>query len=353
MLKITHLDYTQDVYDITVEENHNFFANDILVHNCLEIAIPASPLTNIDGDVGEIGLCTLSALNAGRITMEEVPHLTDLIVRALDSLLDYQDYPVKVAKIWAKKRRSLGVGIIGYAHFLAKNNAKYSDGSGNKITHELWECIQYNLLKASNNLARVNGACEAYDETTYSQGVLPIDRYKKSIDEFASFELKQDWEELRKDIEKYGLRNSTLSAQMPSETSSQLSNATNGIEPPRGYVSVKASKDGILKQVIPEIETLRDQYELLWDFPSNKGMLELVGIMQKFIDQSISTNTNYDPARFQSGKVPMKLLIQDLLSAYKNGVKTLYYHNTRDGASDSQEDIQKEDEECEGGGCKI
>ena len=252
-------------------------------------------------------------------------------------------------------RRTLGVGVINYAYYLAKNGVKYSDGSANKLTHDLFEAIQYHLLKASNKLAKEKGACPAFNETTYAQGILPIDRYKKDIDKLVAPEYNCDWEGLRKDIKEYGLRNSTLTALMPSETSSQVANATNGIEPPRGFVTVKASKDGILKQVEPEYGKLKVEYELLWNIPSNLGYLNLVGIMQKFVDQAISANTNYDPTKFPDDNVPMKKLLQDLLLAYKNGVKTLYYHNTRDGASDDQskEVVIKEDEDCGGGGCKI
>ncbi len=314
---------------------------------CLEIALPTKPLKNIDDENGEIALCTLSALNLGVIkTPKEYESLCDLAVRALDSLLDYQDYPIKAARSSSMNRRTLGIGVINFANFLAKNNVRYSDGSANRLTHETFETIQYYLLKASLELAKERGACPLFHETTYAKGILPIDTYKKDLDKLCDSTLNHDWESLRKEIVKHGLRNSTLSALMPSETSSQISNATNGIEPPRGLVSVKASKEGSLKQVVPDIETLRDSYELLWDIPDNTGYIQLVGLMQKFIDQAISANTNYDPAKFPNGKVPMATLIKDLLSAYKAGVKTLYYHNTRDKA-------ETEDDGCEGGACKI
>jgi len=308
---------------------------------CLEIALPTKPLTNIDDPDGEIALCTLSAFNLGVIEkLEDLEDTADLIVRALDGLLSYQDYPVPAAIHSGKRRRTLGVGVINYAYYLAKNDAKYSDGSANNMTHRLFEAIQYYLLKASNELAREQGPCELFGETTYSQGLLPIDTYKKDVDEICDEELHLDWEELRSSIKEHGLRNSTLSAIMPAETSSQISNATNGIEPPRGYVSVKQSKDGILKQVVPDFAILKDKYQLLWDIPDNKGYLELVAIMQKFIDQTISANTNYDPSKFKDGKLPLQKMIQDILTAYKLGIKTLYYHNTRDGATDEQ--VEKE-----------
>lgn len=318
---------------------------------CLEIALPTSPLEDIHDADKEIALCTLSAFNLGAISdLSELEEMAELAVRALDSLLDYQDYPIAAAKNASMKRRTLGIGVINFAYYLAKNGVKYSDGSANALTHRTFEAIQYYLLKASNKLAREFGACPGFNETTYAQGILPIDTYKKDLDAIVQEPLHLDWEALRSEIVEHGLRNSTLSALMPSETSSQISNATNGIEPPRGLVSIKQSKDGILKQVVPDYENLKDQYELLWSMPNNEGYLHLVGIMQKFVDQAISANTNYDPQRFEGGRVPMRQLLKDLLTAYKFGLKTLYYQNTRDGAEDIQSDM---DDGCAGGACKI
>ena len=318
---------------------------------CMEIALPTKPLDNINDETGEIALCTLSAVNLGKVeNVSDIEEPAELIVRALDALLDYQDYPVKAAENGSMRRRTLGVGVINYAYYLAKNGVRYSDGSAHGLTHQTFEALQYYLLKASNKLAKEQGACPAFNETTYSQGILPIDTYKKDLDQICQEPLHLDWETLRTEITTHGLRNSTLTALMPSETSSQIANATNGIEPPRGLVSIKASKDGILKQVVPEIATLKDQYELLWQMPNNDGYLKLVAIMQKFVDQSISANTNYDPVRYEGGRVPMKILLKDLLNAYKLGVKTLYYHNTRDGANDAQADME---DDCAGGACKI
>ncbi|MED6317943.1 MAG: class 1a ribonucleoside-diphosphate reductase subunit alpha [Pseudomonadota bacterium] len=318
---------------------------------CMEIALPTKPLDNINDEEGEIALCTLSAVNLGKVeSVSDIEEPAELIVRALDALLDYQDYPVKAAENGSMRRRTLGVGVINYAYYLAKNGVRYSDDSALGLTHQTFEALQYYLLKASNKLAKEQGACPAFNETTYSQGILPIDTYKADLDNICQEPLHLDWETLRRDITEHGLRNSTLTALMPSETSSQIANATNGIEPPRGLVSIKASKDGILKQVVPEIATLKDQYELLWQMPNNDGYLKLVAIMQKFVDQSISANTNYDPVRYAGGRVPMKILLKDLLNAYKMGVKTLYYHNTRDGANDAQADME---DDCAGGACKI
>ena len=318
---------------------------------CLEIALPTKPLDNINDEKGEIALCTLSAFNLGAIeNLDELEELADLTVRALDSLLDYQGYPVVAARKSSLSRRSLGIGVINYAYYLAKNGVRYSDGSANNLTHKTFEAVQYYLLKASMNLAKEQGACEYFNETSYAKGLLPIDTYKEDINSLTNEPLHYDWETLRKEIKEFGLRNSTLTALMPSETSSQISNATNGIEPPRGYVTIKASKDGILKQVVPDFEKLGKKYELLWDIPNNNGYLQLVGIMQKFVDQAISTNTNYDPKRFEDGKVPMKVLLKDLLTAYTYGLKTLYYQNTRDGAGDKQQDIDDK-QDCVS--CKI
>ncbi|AVQ85928.1 ribonucleoside-diphosphate reductase subunit alpha [Plesiomonas shigelloides] len=323
---------------------------------CLEIALPTRPLDEVNDANGEIALCTLSAFNLGAIEhLDELEELAELAIRALDSLLDYQDYPIPAAQRGAMGRRTLGIGVINFAYYLAKHGVRYSDGSANNLTHRTFEAMQYYLLKASNMLAQEQGACPWFNETTYAQGILPIDTYKKDLDQLTQEPLHYDWETLRRDIQQHGLRNSTVSALMPSETSSQISNATNGIEPPRGHISVKASKDGILKQVVPEYEQLKDAYELLWDIPNNDGYLHIVGIIQKFIDQSISANTNYDPARFPGQKVPMKQLLKDLLTAYKYGVKTLYYQNTRDGADDLQDDLSvaAADDGCESGACKI
>ena len=333
---------------------------------CLEIALPTKPLQHVNDENGEIALCTLSAFNLGAIeSLDDFAEMADLSVRALDSLLDYQDYPVPAAFNATMGRRTLGIGVINFAYYLAKNGVKYSDGSANGLVHRTFEAIQYHLMRASCNLAKEKGACPKFNETTYYQGLMPIDTYKKELDKICDEPLHCDWDSLRADIKQYGLRNSTLSALMPSETSSQISNATNGIEPPRGHISVKSSKDGVLKQVVPEYERLKDKYELLWDLPSNDGYLQLTGIMQKFVDQTISANTSYDPNKYEGGKVPMKLLIQDLLTTYKLGIKTLYYHNTRDGAADAsqqalptqkavaQEVVIEEDDDCAGGACKI
>lgn len=341
-LKIEYLDEQVPVYDITVDSTHNFFANGILVSNCTEIVIPTKPIQDLTGE-GEIALCILSAMNVGKIKIEdELEDLCDLTVRALDELIDYQEYPVKAAEYSAKARRTLGVGIIGLAHYFAKIGCKYEDKEATSAAHSLAESIQYYLLKASNQVAREKGPCEFYNKTTYSEGILPIDTYKKDVDEICSEPLKHDWEELRENILKYGLRNSTHSCILPSESSSVTSNATNGIEPPRGLLSIKKSKKGPIKQIVPNYSTLKNNYTLLWDMKSNIGYLNIVAVIQKFFDQTISANTNYNPENYPNNEVPMSDIVQDVLYAYKMGVKTLYYHNTNDGKSDEPKDDNNE-----------
>ncbi|MDA9319433.1 ribonucleoside-diphosphate reductase subunit alpha [Candidatus Thioglobus sp.] len=321
---------------------------------CMEITLPTKPLFSVQDEKGEVALCTLSAVNLGALdSLNELEDITEIIVRSLDSLLDYQDYPLKSAEIASNNRRTLGIGVTNLAYYLAKNDAKYSDGSGNDLIHKTFEALQYYSLKASNKLAEELGPCPLFSETQYAKGIMPIDSYKKDIDAFCSTKLELDWDTLRKNIKSKGLRNSTLTALMPCESSSQISNSTNGIEPPRGFISVKQSKDGILKQVVPEYEKLHKKYELLWDIKDNEGYLQLCAIMQKFVDQSISTNTHYDPSQFEGSRVPMKLFLMDLLKAYKYGIKTLYYHTTRDGSGDDQNNTKQGDDDCEDGVCKL
>ena len=348
----TFTGWKADTYCVTEPKRNKVVFNGILTGNCQEITLPTHPLQNVNDENGEIALCTLSAANLGLIdSYDDFEEVCEYMVRALDNLLSYQDYLMPAAS-HAKKRRALGIGWINLAFDLARRGLKYSDGSANQHIHDLSEAFQYYLLKASVKLARERGACEWFDRTKYSKGILPIDTYKKEIDSIVpNPSLKYDWEGLRADIVKYGLRNSTLSSWMPSESSSIVSNSTNGIEPPRGPVSVKGSKDGILKQIVPDFERLKDQYEYLWDIPDDRGYLEIVGIIQKFGDQSISANTFYDPLKY-GGKVPMTQLLKDLLLAYKLGVKTLYYHNTRDSAGEDQKE-QNFDTGCESGACAI
>jgi ribonucleoside-diphosphate reductase alpha chain len=272
---------------------------------------------------------------------DELEELADLCVRSLDELIDYQEYPVRAAELSAKGGRTLGIGVIGLAHYLAKLGFNYEEEGSWRATHSLSESIQYYLLKASNRLAKEKGACSDFNLTKYSKGILPIDTYKKELDEICNDPLQHDWETLRQDILTYGLRNATLTAQMPSESSSVVSNATNGIEPPRGYLSVKLSKKGPIKQIVPQYTSLKNSYTLLWDMKSNSGYFNNVAVMQKFWDQTISANWNYNPEHYPNKEVPMTTIVGDFLSAYAIGHKTAYYQNTNDGKDDgSSDDIQ-------------
>jgi len=338
---------TGRIYIMNVDHanTHSSFKDTVYMSNlCQEITLPTKPLQHIDDPEGEIALCILSAINVGTLKdLDELQDLCNLAVRALDEVIDYQKYPVQAAEVSTKARRSLGVGYIGLAHYLAKQGCKYSDKKALTKVHELSEAFQYYLLVASNELAKEKGQCDYFDRTKYSDGVLPIDTYKKELDEICSITLKYDWDSLRNDIKQHGLRHSTLSAQMPSESSSIVSNATNGIEPPRGFLSVKKSKKGPLKQIVPQYQTLKNNYTLLWDMPSNEGYINIVAVMQKFFDQAISGNWSYNPTHFENNEVPMSVMLQDMLTTYKYGWKTSYYQNTYDFKSDpSEEEIKTE-----------
>jgi len=256
----------------------------------------------------------------------------------LDELIDYQDYPVEAAKIATKARRSLGIGFIGLAHYLAKLGYKYDSQEAWDAVHGLSESFQFYLLKSSNQLAKEKGHCEYFGRTKYADGILPIDTYKKDVDEITTQEYQHDWESLRASINESGLRHSTLSAQMPSESSSVVSNATNGIEPPRDYLSVKKSKKGPLKQIVPSYGSLKNNYTLLWDMKDNGGYIRVVSVMQKFFDQAISGNWSYNPEHFDDNEVPVSVMANDLLTTYKYGWKTSYYQNTNDLKNDEVEE---------------
>jgi ribonucleoside-diphosphate reductase alpha chain len=316
--------------------SHSSFKDKIEMSNlCQEITLPTYPLSHIDDQVGEIALCILSAVNVGKIKSdEELEDLCDLAVRGLDELIDYQDYPIIAAELATKARRSLGIGYIGLAHYLAKLGYSYDSQEAWDAVHGLSESFQYYLLKSSNQLAKEKGHCEYFGRTKYSSGTLPIDTYKKDVDELVSTELQHDWDMLRNDILEYGLRNSTLSAQMPSESSSVVSNATNGIEPPRGYLSIKKSKKGPLKQIVPQYASLKNNYTLLWDMKDNGGYIRIVAVMQKFFDQAISGNWSYNPENYPDNEVPVSQMAKDFLTTYKYGWKTSYYQNTHDLKSD-------------------
>ena len=323
---------TGRIYIMNVDHanTHSSFKDTVYMSNlCQEITLPTKPLQHIDDPDGEIALCILSAINVGTIkSLDDLEELCELAVRALEEIIDYQRYPIKAAEISTKARRSLGVGYIGLAHYLARNHVSYQDEQAWKLVHDLSEAFQYYLLRASNKLAQERGACEYFNRTKYSDGILPIDTYKKDVDAVVENNLNYDWDALRNDIKEHGLRHSTLSAQMPSESSSVVSNATNGIEPPRGYLSVKKSKKGPLKQIVPQYQTLKNHYTLLWEMSGNQGYINVVAVMQKFFDQAISGNWSYNPTQYPDNEVPMSVMIQDLLQTYKLGWKTSYYQNT-------------------------
>ena len=344
---------------------HSSFIDKVEMSNlCQEITLPTKPIQHIDDKTGEIALCILSAINVGKIRdLSDLEVLCDLAVRSLDELIDFQQYPVNAAAIATRARRSLGIGYIGLAHYLAKHGEFYGDEGAWKLVHDLSEAFQYYLIKSTVNLAKEKGACEYSPNTKYANGILPIDTYKKDVDEIVSNDLNYDWDSLRVLVKEYGVRNSTLSAQMPSESSSVVSNATNGIEPPRGYLSIKKSKKGPLKQIVPGYQHLKNNYTLLWDMKSNEGYINVVAVMQKFFDQAISGNWSYNPEHYPDNEVPVSVMAQDLLTTYKYGWKTSYYQNTYDIKTDEVEEdkpnldelvsniLTEEEEDCES--CKI
>jgi len=352
---------TGRIYVMNIDHcnTHSSFTVPVRMSNlCQEITLPTDPLTHIDDEAGEISLCILSAINVGKIRkLEDLEDLSDIAVRALDELIDYQGYPVRAAERATKARRSLGIGVIGLAHYLAKNGAKYEDQEALGLAHNLAESLQYYLIRASVNLAREKGPCAAYTETKYAHGHFPIDHYKKELDEICTTPLQHNWDDLRVAVEEFGMRNSTLTAQMPSESSSVVCNATNGVEPPRDYLSIKKSKKGTLKQIVPGYSHLKNNYTLLWDMKTMDGYLNIMAVLQKFMDQSISTNTSYNPQHYENSEVPASVLIGDLLRAYQLGIKTLYYQNTYDGKGDEEitesetkttaEDLLKLDDTCD------
>ena len=304
---------------------------------CCEINLPTKPLRSDDDEDGEISLCTLAAINWGNIkNPSDFAKPAKIAVRALDALLDYQEYPVNAARRSTMNRRPLGVGIINFAYWLAKQDTTYSDPHL-ELIDQYAEAWSYYLIKASADLAIEKGACPLIQDTKYGKGITPNETYKKEVDELIEHQERMDWQGLRDQLKTTGIRNSTLMALMPSETSSQISNATNGVEPPRSFVSIKQSKDGILKQVVPEYRRLKNKYELLWDQKSPEGYLKIMAVLQKYIDQGISVNTSYNPQHFNDEKIPLSVMMKDLVTAYKYGMKQLYYFNTYDGATDEME----------------
>jgi ribonucleoside-diphosphate reductase alpha chain len=331
---------TGRIYIMNIDHcnEHSSFKDRVWMSNlCQEITLPTDPIEHIDGE-GEIALCILSAINIGKMNSKDMmEEYCDLAVRGLEELIDHQNYPVEAAKRSTLARRSLGIGYIGLAHFLAKNGVKYDDPVAWKLVDEYTEAFQYYLLKTSNEIAKEKGKCEYFERTKYADGILPIDTYKKDVDKLVERKLSYDWDKLRKEIKEHGLRHSTLTAQMPSESSSVVCNETNGIEPPRDYLSVKKSKKGPLKQIVPSFPRLRNNYTLLWDMKSNEGYINIVAMMQKYFDQSISGNWSYNPENYENNEVPLSVMAKDLLTTYKLGWKTSYYQNTYDAKKDLDE----------------
>jgi len=343
---------TGRIYLMNVDHcnTHSSFKEEIapiqMSNLCLEITLPTTPLKNIYDEEGEISLCTLSAINWGAFkNPEDMEKACTLAIRGLDALLSYQHYPVIAAQVGTEKRRPLGVGIINFAYFLAKHDVKYSDDSALELVDTWAQHWSYYLIKASADLAADFGACPGNDETKYSDGILPIDTYKQEVNELVKHKNKVDWKGLRKQLKKTGIRNSTVMACMPAETSAQIANATNGLEPPRSFVSIKQSKDGVLTQVVPEYRRLKNKYELLWTQESPEGYLKIIAVLQKYVDQTISANTSYNPQHYEDEQIPMSELLKHMLIAYKYGVKTLYYLNTYDGQGEV--DITDLEEICD------
>ena len=336
---------TGRIYIMNIDHcnSHSSFKDKVEMSNlCQEITLPTYPLQHIDDENGEIALCILSAINVGKVKSdEELENLCDLAVRGLEELIDYQEYPVKAAERATRARRSLGIGFIGLAHYLAKLGFKYDSQEAWDAVYGLSESFQYYLLKVSNQLAKEKGWCTDFGRTKYADGILPIDTYKSDVDEISNLEYQHDWESLRASIMEHGLRHSTLSAQMPSESSSVVSNATNGIEPPRDYLSIKKSKKGPLKQVVPSYVSLKNNYTLLWDMPNNNGYINIVSVMQKFFDQAISGNWSYNPENYPDNEVPVSEMAKDFLTTYKYGWKTSYYQNTYDAKTDEVVSVEK------------
>ena len=347
MLIIEELNEVENVYDITVEDNHNFYANDILIHNCQEINLPTYPIEHIDSaDTGEIALCVLSGINLGVTKIRELPSICNLVVRALDYIVEKQDYPVNAAA-HMKKRRSIGVGVTNLAYFFAKNKVGYAEQEALELLDEYMEHLQFNLISASVKLAKEQGPCEWLHRTKYGQGMLPIDHYNKNVDTLHNRKLSCDWEALRVDLKEHGIRNSTLTAVMPAESSAVVSNATNGIEPPRARVSIKKSKKGNLPQVVPDIKRYGNYYTLAWEMYNNVGYINVTAVIQKYIDQAISCNHYYHPGVYEDKEIPISVIMEDLMRSYWLGIKNMYYANTNDGKTDTG------GEDCAGGACSI
>ena len=349
---------TGRIYIMNIDNvnSHSSFTIPIRMSNlCQEITLPTKPIQSYDDPDGEIALCILSAVNLGKIDVDELhnqmKHRCNLAVRALDEIVDLQEYPIVAAGNSTRKRRSIGVGFIGLAHFIALNKIKYCSPEAVNLTDRVTESFQFHLIKASMELAKEVGPCPGLDETQYGHGILPIDTYRKEVDNICSRKLECDWEWLRGEVKEHGVRNSTLSAQMPSESSSVTSNETNGVEPPRNDLTIKKSKKGNLRMVIPDQRKLKEYYQYTWDEDySNTAYLNIMAVIQKYFDQAISINEYYNPYLYENNELPIKEVMRNLMYGYKHGMKTAYYLNTYDGKS---EDEPIEEVGCDGGACAI
>lgn len=320
------------IFNVDNVNDHSSFMEPIRMSNlCAEITLPTAPLTHLYDENGRIALCTLSAMNLGNIrSLDDIEGWMYNAVKGLDTLLEYQSYPLPAAENSTLDYRPLGIGVINLAYYLAKNGVKYGEDEANQLLHDTFEAIQYYGIKASVQLAKERGPCRRWKETKYGQGLLPIDHYNKNVDALVKPNYKLDWEWLRNEVLTHGIRNATITALMPAESSAKISNSTNGVEPVRALITVKGNKSNISKQVVPEIVKLKNKYDMLWDMKSMAGIIKTMAVIQKFVDQSISTNLSYNPAHWPDGKISVSAMLKDLLLCNKFGIKTLYYHNTND-----------------------
>ena len=345
MLKITKLSNKKDVYDISVENNHNFYANGILIHNC-EVLHPTKPIESLDDDDAEIGVCCLSAINLLQTDFDEYEEICDITVRLLDELIDYQDYALPAAENFCTNRRSLGIGVTNLAGLFAKSKINYDSQEALELADKVGEYMSYYCIQSSMNLAKEKGECK---KNKYNMGEFPIDRANKNALKLTNRPFELDWESLRAEIQENGVRNSTLLAIMPAESSSVIQNSTNGIEPIRSLLAFKESKNGILKQLAPNLKRYGKYYTLAWDIKDNTCLNNISAVLQKWIDMGISTNHYYNYAHYEGGNIPLSRIIKDMIYAYKVGVKTLYYANTPDGSAE----MIPNNSSCDSGACAI
>lgn len=319
---------------------------------CVEILLHTKPLKHLYDPDGEIALCILSAGNMGKMkTDKDFERIATLTVRGLDALIDYQEYLLPAAENSTLGRRNIGIGLINLAYWMAKNDMTYSEPNFAKLD-EFVEAWSYYLTKASVDLAEEFGPCPKWKETKYSLGITPNLTYKKKVDTLTPNVEYHDWGTLRERMKIVGIRNSTLMAYMPAETSAQISNSTNGLNPVPALVTSKKSGDGILKQVVPEVARLKNKYEMKFGIKAS-SIIKVNAVFGKYADQSISTNTPYDPNNYENGVIPVSALTEDVLTAYSFGLATLYYNEINDGAGEEPDQAASAPESCAGGGCTL